>query len=456
MFVRIFPQKDTFITNFQRNSVPQTGSNFGASEILHLYVKAGVSGAVGVTASASLARVLSQFDLTTFQQLTGSGLMPQSGVVYRLHMSDAQHKGTTPSSYDVEVQAVSQSWDEGKGRDTDSYSDRGFANWDKRTSTQFWSVTGSSGVGVISSQHFDDGREDIDVDVTDIVNSWMTGGLENNGFLVAMSSTLEVGTQDFFRKMLHARNTHFPDRRPYLEARWDDSILDDRNNFFWDVSGTLYLYNVVRGQPTDIVGIGTGSIGVKLSDLSGTIGFVTGSHTGVTGIYSASFAIATGSYSGSLWSDVWFNLSAPDTWYMTGSFGIADSFARQDLHTTRYFVTVTNLQDTYDGSEDVRMDLYIRPHDYNPAQVLTASLDSLGMVMTKAYYRIVNDRTDQVVVPFSTGALEYTRLSYDQRGNHFRLMMSNLPAGEVYRLTFLFNVDGRRQVIDQDLKFKVV
>lgn len=451
MIVRIYPTKDTWLTTYRRSGVAQTGSNFGAAETVNLFKQLPSSDAV----SASLARVISQFDLTLFQQLTGSGQMPSSGVTFLLHMTDCQSEDTTPSSYDVEVQALAQSWDEGKGRDNDDFSDKGFANWDKRTSSQWWTTPGASGSGVIKTQHFDVGDEDLDLDVSDIVNGWL-GGNTNNGFLVKLSSTLEASGENYYRKLFHARNTHFPDRRPYIEARWDDSIRDDRNNFFWDVSGTLFLYNSVRGQLTDIVGVGTGSIGVKISDKSGTLGFVTGSHTGRTGIYSASFAFPSGSYSGSLWSDVWFRLGAPATWYMTGAFGIADSFARQELNGNRWAVSVVNLRDSYEAVEDVRLDLYVRPFDYNPAQVLTSSLSSLGMVVTKAYYRITNDRTREVVVPFSTGALEYTRTSYDQSGNYLRLRMDTLTPGEVYRLSFLFDVDGQRTYVDQNLKFRVV
>jgi len=453
MLVRIFPQKDTTITNYQRYAVPQTASNLGASEILEVFKRAGMSGAIGVTATSSLAHTLTKFDLTLIQQLTGSGLMPANGVTYRLHMSDAQHEGGLPTSYDIEVQATSQDWDEGKGRDNDDLSDKGFANWERRTQAQYWDLFGASGT-FVTSQHFDEGHEDLDVDVTDQVNSWLASG-SNYGFLVKVSSSLEADGNDYYRKMFHARNTHFPDRRPYIEARWDDHLQDDRNNFFWGTSGTLYLYNVVRGQLTNITGDPT-QLGVKISDLSGTVKFVTGSATGLTGIYSASFAVPTGSYSGSLFSDAWFNLAAPGQTYMTGAFGIGDNFARQDLSPTQYFVSVPDLRNSYEGEEDVRLDLYVRPRDYDPAQVLTGSLSSLGTVVTKAYYRIINDRTEDVVVPFSTGALEYTRLSYDRKGNFFRFRPGSLSPGQVYRITFLFDVDGQRQFIDQGFKFKVV
>lgn len=563
MLVRIFPQKDTTVTNFKRFQVPQTASNLGASEILEVYKHAEVSGA------PSLAHILMQFDLTLFMQLTGSGRMPTSGVTYHLHMSDAQHCGGLPYSYDLEVNSLDQPWDEGRGRDNDDLSDLGFANWERSTQTSYWSTFGGGGTHV-TSQHLDTGHEDLDVDITDLVNNWFlglaNGGVDNNGVMVQVTSSqefsvassldlgaalpayfnpgtiltaaipgrdyifkltgefgirppsfpgldetttpptiqIDVGTSstvngtavvnfinssvaslltatgggsvnippgnpvyqglmtgssanqiDLFRKMFHARNTHFPDRRPYIEARWDDHIQDDRNDFYWDTSGTLYLYNIVRGQLTDLPGSPV-NVGVKLSDLSGTIKYVTGSSTGQTGIYSASFAVTTGSYSGSYWSDVWFNLAAPTNWFMTGNFGIGDSFSRQDITPQRYFVSLPDLQDFYEGEEDVRLDLYIRPQDYDPAQVLTASLSSLGMVIPKAYYRITNDRTDDVVVPFSTGALEYTRLSYDQKGNWFRFRPDSLSPGQVYRITFLFDQDGQRQVIDQDFKFKVV
>lgn len=455
MFFRIFPQKDTFITNYQRGGVPQTGSNFGASEILHLLKKAGISGSVGTPATSSIARVISQFDLSPFSDMIAAGRMPASAI-FRLHMSDAQHCGTVPASLDVEVQALSQSWDEGNGRDVDNFADKGVANWEKAHSNQYWDIFGAVGSGSTSTFHFDTGHEDLDTDVSDIVNAWLTGAAPNDGFLVKISSSQELDSQDYYIKMFHARNTHFPDRRPYIEARWDDSVKDDRNNFFWDVPGNLYLYNVIRGQPTNIPSIGTGSMLVRVSDKSGSITVITGSFTGVTGIYSASFTVPTGSYSGSLWSDVWYDPANSASFLMSGAFGIGDDEERQDLSPLRYFVTVTNLRESYESDEDVRLNLYVRPHDYNPAQVLTASLDSLGTVITKAYYRIVNDRTEDVVVPFSTGALEYTRLSYDRRGNYMRLNVGSLSSGNVYRLTFLLDVDGQKQYVDQDLKFRVV
>ena len=456
MIYRIFGLKDTFITNYKLNNVPRTGSNFGSSEILHVYKQAGLSGGVGYSASSSIARILTKFDLGSISEMMTNGDMPLSGVFYFLRLASATHDKTLPYSFDLEVQACTQDWDEGRGRDVDFFSDKMTANWDKAKSTTWWSVSGASGSGPIATAHFDTGQEDMLVDVTDIVNAWVSGNTTNNGFLVKMSSTLETNTQDYYVKMFHGRETFFQDRRPYLEARWNDLSTDYRNSFYFDVSGTLNLYNTVRGQFTNISSIGTGSIGVRIADASGTVANLTGSHSGKTGIYSVAFAIASGNFSGSRFNDIWFNPSTPSQWYMTGTFGIGDSFGNQSATPKRYYVAVPALKDSYTTDEKVRLGLFVRPHDYNPARVLTASLDSHGDVMLRGYYQVSNDRTDEVVVPFGTWSLDHTRLSFDQNGNYFNMYMSTLSPGNVYRLKFLFYVDGQRQIVDSDLKFRVI
>jgi hypothetical protein len=117
---------------------------------------------------------------------------------------------------------------------------------------------------------------------------------------------------------------------------------------------------------------------------------------------------------------------------------------------------VINLKNQYDQSEVVKLKLFARPKDYNPAVVTTASLGPTGIAFDKAYYRITNDRTDAIVVPFGTGSVEYTKLSYDANGNYFKFHMANLPAGNVYRVVFLFDVGGQKHFVDEGFKFRVV
>lgn len=443
MFYRIFAAKDTFITSERLNGgVPRTGSNCGGSEILHVhkYIEANLT--------ASAAHILTKFDLSEIADVTGSAV-PQ----FWLSLTDTEHDQTLPSSFDLEIQAVTQDWDEGKGRDVDFFSDKGFANWDKAKSNVFWTVPGASGSGPKVTAHFDTGHENLDVNVTPIVEQWLSGNIVNNGLLIRMSSTLEADDQDYYVKMFHGRTTHFTDKRPFLEARWDDTFRDDRNNFFFGVSGTLFLNRIVRGELQNIPSVGTGSVYVRVADLSGTVASFTGSWS-QTGRYSVSFAIPSGNFSGSTFNDIWTDSSA--NVLMSGTFAIGGNLNQQDVQTKRYFVSVFNLKDTYDGDERPRLDMFVRPSDYNPARVLTASLGANGTVVTKGYYKIVNDSTEDVVVPFGTGSLEYTRLSYDQKGNFFNLNMKSLAPGNVYRILFLLDVDGQRQYVDQSFKFRVI
>jgi hypothetical protein len=120
-------------------------------------------------------------------------------------------------------------------------------------------------------------------------------------------------------------------------------------------------------------------------------------------------------------------------------------------------VNVTNLRGTYRAEEKTRMRLFVRPRDYNPAVVMTASLGPQGVVVDPAYYRVENDRTGEVVIPYGTGSNpESTRLSYDSSGSYFDMWMRNLPPGNAYRLLFILGSSSDHRVVDQDLIFRVV
>lgn len=456
MIYRIFPQKDTFITDVKKNSVPQTGSNFGASEVLDLFKSVGISGAAGFAASASVSRILVQWDLSEVSALTASGIVPSTGSRFFLKMYDERHSRTLPSSYDVQVFPLSRSWDEGVGIDNDTFLDHGVANWDKAMSSVLWTTPGGDyNQSPSATYHFDAGSEDLEVDVTSIVNAWLTGGLPNNGLLLRLSGTHETDGNDYYIKKFHGRSTDFRDRRPTIEMRWDDSLKDDRPIFIFDYTGSLYLYNKRRGRFTNIDGIGTGNnvLTVKITDMSGTIMTVSASHTGRTGIYSASFSLPTGSYSGSVFHDMWgFNGRS----FMTGTFYPRGNGGFPVDRQEQYIVTVRNLKKEHEPTEKVRFNLFVRTRSYNPHVVQTGSLVMKNTIIERAYYRVDNATTDQVVIPLGTGALETTRLSYDDDGNYFDFYMSTLAERELYRLIFFFDIDGEFQRIDQDFRFRVV
>lgn len=458
MIFKIFPEKDTWITNTVRNNLPQTGSNFGASEILELYKIAGTSGSIGYTASSSLARVILKFDVNTLSELTASGDAPTTGSAYFFKLFDAQHSTTLPSSFDVKITALSQSWDEGRGIDNDGFLDKGYANWDKSTSTSLWTTPGGDTItAMTASYHFDTGNEDISVDISKFVNAWLTGGLPNYGMMVKLTDSEETDSVDYYTKKFHGRGTRFLDKRPTIEMRFDDSVKDDRGVFIFDYNNTLYLYNKRRGQLTDIPGVASemNVLDITISDVSGNVILNTsGSYSGYTGIYNTSVTLPSSSlYSGSRFSDAW---SASGKSFMTGTFTPHNDGAVSVNDQHQYVVSMKGMKREYDQDEVVKFNLFVRTKNYNPPVVNTGSLAINNTVIEKGYYRVDNATTNTQVIPLGTGSMETTRLSYDNTGNHFKFHMRSLPKGEVYNLVFFFEIDGQLQKIEKNFKFRVV
>jgi hypothetical protein len=112
---RYIAEIDNTITNAFREDLDTrgTGSNMGASdvvEVFKIYAQA-------TTASLELSRVLMQFPVTGSSSIKTDrtdGDIPASGSVeFWLRLYNAPHGDTTPDSYEVHIEAVSASWNEG-------------------------------------------------------------------------------------------------------------------------------------------------------------------------------------------------------------------------------------------------------------------------------------------------------------------------------------------------------
>lgn len=454
MIFRIYPTKDTFVSNVLLRSTPQTGSNYGHAESLELYKIAGISGTTGINSGSQYSRLLLQFNTGALDTFVGIGYVPTRAKFFYMRLTHETTSEALPSSFDVEVFPVSGAWDEGRGMDTSDHTDKGVANWWKRTSTEYWTSRGGDfQASPRLTTHFDLGNENLDVDVTAVFQSWASGTFPNDGLLVRMTSSVEVDSNytNHYLKSFYSRHSQWPDRRPYVEVRWNDFMGDDRGRMHWNRTGSVYLHNVVDGQYQNL-SIGSNALIVKLADASGTLMSLTASATGLTGIYSASFALPTGSYSGSLFYDRWGSGSFS---FMTGTISFSTDSPVTATPSREYIGRVVNLRDFYEPDETVRFDTYFRRKGYKPTVVLTSSANLRPDIMERAFYAIENDSTRERVVPFGTGSLQHTRLSYDYQGNYFVFPMSNLHSGEVYRVIFMVEKDGQKQVLDNDIKFRV-
>jgi hypothetical protein len=178
-----------------------------------------------------IARTFIKFDVSNIE--TGSNWK----AYLNLKSANAEE---IPLQYTVYANAVSQSWTMGTGTKFDNISSDGIS-WKYRNGVDSWQdnvvagtavftagTTGSANAeggtwytGSEASQSFNYEPDDIRMDVTNIVNLWLTGSLPNNGFIVHHglnneNNFLDYGLLKFFSK---ETNTIY---QPKLEIVYND------------------------------------------------------------------------------------------------------------------------------------------------------------------------------------------------------------------------------------------
>ena len=489
---RYVADADTTITNaYETNLVTRgTGSNMGQSDVSEVFTVYGQAS----SASVEAARILTKFPISDISTDRSASSIPASGSVsFYLRLYNARHSQTLPRNFNLLVQAVSRSWEEGTGIDMEAYTDLTYddvgANWVNAASgSNNWTTEGGDYYSDASSSFtasFDGGTEDIELDITTLVEQWLGGAANeavlgsksNYGVLVKFPDTSEEASRSYYTKKFFARGTEFWFKRPVIEARWDSSKKDSAGSFYLSSSlatatenlNKIYLYNNIRGQLRNIPAIGTSDILVSIYSGStapagsklylppgsgvATNGDVniTGSHVS-TGIYSASFAYASSSITKVF--PVWHSAS---TEYHTGSGITVKTFDSTDYNPSpTYVTTMKNLKDVYTRDEEARFRLYIRQKDWNPTIYTKAKSDPENLIIEDAYYRIIRTADDLDVVKYGSGSLNHTRLSYDVSGNYFDLPISLLEKDYMYSIKLVYKLpNGFYKEQPNTFKFRV-
>jgi hypothetical protein len=500
---RYYAKLDNTITDaFEENLVTRgTGSNMGASDILEVF---SIYGQASST-SAEASRVLIKFNCTastdSIKADRDAGSIPTSGSVeFFLRLYNAPHGQTLPKSYTMDVSAISGSWTEGTGLDMEGYKDKGSSNWVNRLAsssagTHAWATTGGDYFTDVSSSFtasFDDGTEDIELDITSLVEQWVNsagnvlGSKDDEGVGVFLSNVYETATRSYYTKKFFARGTEFFFKKPCIEARWDSSIEDDRGNFYYSSSlatgeenlNTLYFYNYFRGRLRNIPDIGTGNIGVSIFSssagspagsaitlvadgtnvVSGHTLAVTGGYVS-TGIYSASFAITAAATPLTTINDVWFKLdnaitnAAAGVQYGTGSVEPKIITNMYNAPTNDYVTAITNLRDFYRTDETARFRIYTRQKDWSPTIYTKAVNTPEVQVVESGSYEIYRVIDDLKVIPYGTGSTKHTFLSYDTSGSYFDLDMNMFETGYSYGIKLSFYNEDIGAYVEQPNNF---
>ena len=178
-------------------------------------------------------------------------------------------------SFDIIFFLINQKWDNGHGfnyfLDSSDVDKRGYSydgsSWFQYQTLNKWEEEGIYSTDTLSkeydkfnaksgnlskiifaSEHFEYGNENIELDITEIFNKFVTGELKNYGIGIAFSPILEEAKTclsqyvGFFTQHTHS---FF---EPYVETTYDETIEDDRTNFYLDKDNKLYFYSSVGGN----------------------------------------------------------------------------------------------------------------------------------------------------------------------------------------------------------------
>jgi len=206
----------------------QPEQNAGRDEILEV-------GKLYYGSTKDIARTLIKFDVVNMG-------IPSGSIVY-LNLKSSQAE-EIPLEYTIHANAVSQSWTMGTGTKFDNITSDG-VSWKYRNGLDSWqdntiggtaNYIGSGATGSAnaeggtwytasqSSQSYNYEDADIRMNVTNIVNLWLSGSIPNNGFIIHHSldneeNSLDYGVLKFFSK---ETNTIY---EPKLEVVWNDNVF---------------------------------------------------------------------------------------------------------------------------------------------------------------------------------------------------------------------------------------
>jgi hypothetical protein len=520
---RYTANKDNIITNGFNYTLNTrgTGSNMGYADSLEVYSIYGQASSSNLGRSQEIARTLVAFPVNEIATDRTAGSIPVSGSVsFYMRMFNVETAFTLPQDFTLKVYPVSQSWAEGTGLDMEEYSDLGASNWLQRggaghLSTASWGrqnessfePSGRRGPGghyyfsPSFSASFPQGYEDLDINVTPLVEEWIAGTKVNNGVIIKLTGSQEAyhsassgtgsggvimnvsGSENtFYTKRFSARSSQYFFKRPIIEARWDSQIRDQRENFIFSSSvatgrnnlNTLYFYNYVRGRLADLPGIAT-TAPIFMSLYSGSTaptgsqlvcaGYqqsarvnITGGHVS-TGIYSASVALTaaiartTDDRHGppKVVFDVWHSGSID---YHTGSIYPENPPIYAGAPTFARVTTIQNLRKEYSRTETARFRLFVRDKDWSPTIYTVATSVNPTAIIESASYSIVRTADNLQAVSYGTGSNLSTILSYDVSGNYFDFDMSMLQAGYMYGIKLSYYNDSIGSWIEQPNTFK--
>lgn len=226
---------------------------------------------------SGFSKFLFRVDLSTLRDKVQNGeLVVDSNTRHYLNMTntifgDEGFKGQSRSSgrerttsFNLIIFNIPEFWDEGIGFD---YGDVGYdytsgnhtyderpSNWYNKSLQDTWTTEGvyNNSPEIITTAHFDNGNENLHVDITDFVNGVILNGDTNNGLGIAFPvdyQDLNPATDQSVAFFTKYTQTFY---EPFIESIFEDRIIDNRQDFVEKMNQNLYLYVTKGGNPYNL------------------------------------------------------------------------------------------------------------------------------------------------------------------------------------------------------------
>ena len=493
---RYMASADTTITNAYKADLQTvgTGSNMGQSDILEVFY---IYNQIDAGSDES-ARILIKFPVDEILSDRGSEDIPLEGdVSFILKLYNAEHGSTLPTNFSLDVTPMSKDWEEGHGIDMEEYSDAAAngedpenqfggtgASWNVAGNESDWDTPGGDFVTPAPyQQDFDSGTEDISIDITDLVEEWLSedegeGGdaRENYGLMIKFQALNEGGEErSYYTKRFFARGTQFFYKRPMIEAQWDSSQVDNRLNlqtespFMSEEQNTQVFYykHSHRGELKDIneddsilpkfALTSDSSLETKVTIPvdSNEVGDVECTRD-KRGVYKASFKVSRDIDADTLYEKWWVGDDEDTLLRGKGGSSTVSVTPWDEVPDppVSFVTSCTNLKHRYIKGEQARIRIFIRSKDWNPTIYTKATADLSTEVIEWAFYRIVRV-VDELIIVNWYDENSATKLSYDENGCYFDLDMDILESGWQYRIELAYRIDEEIKIQPETFKFRI-
>lgn len=467
--LRIYPSKENTI---------QSGSIYeklnASQENVFSLVYGGGTGTNNLSNGRnSISRHLVYFDLADLQEkysnytinsaytvsyvLKFKNAIPLDKMLEPEFVFDVLNKGIA-SSFDVIAFPIPMFWNEGRGGSLDDQKSitfknmsavlTGYSNWLSATSQDSWGEPGiyinpSANTPFVCTQHFSLGSEDISIDVTTIVNDWLSGGSVNYGIAIAYSRPFELlSTDTRYISSFYTNKINYS-TKPYLEVNYNQVIKDDRHFLTNNRVSRLFLYLFSGNQATNYYSAGT--VSIKSSANAIVYSGLTSTHHS-KGVYYVDI-LMSGATKSQRYKDVWegitFNPGIDQTTF-TNTFEIRDNYYNNNNRKV----------------SDYAIDVYGIPNNapLTSGEVYRIYADARVAYSTKKpvtdfglEYKITM-ATEEVIpwTPMNISIID------DCLSCYFDLDTSWLLNAQIYKIEFQISEFGTKRLITDALTFRIL